>query len=64
MKKQLTTDEMQEIIDNLQQYLASAKAKWDIENAGKKSWFKISQRYLLVTTKFLVDCLDELINLV
>lgn len=64
MKKQLTTDEIQQVIDNLQQYLASAKAKWDIENAGKKSWFKISQRYLLVTTKFLVDCLDELINLV
>lgn len=65
MKRQLTSDEIQDVFDKLQAYLSDAKKKWDDQQSEKKkSWFKLSQKYLINITKFLVDSLDELINFV
>lgn len=64
MKKQLTTDEVQEVLNSLETYIVDLKARWDQENPQIKSWWKIPRNHILITTKFIIDCLDELINFV
>lgn len=60
-KRQLTTDEIQEVIAKLDQYLADLKARWDQENPGNRSWWKITKTYLVTSTMFIINILDELI---
>lgn len=64
MKRQLSSQEIDNVILSLQTYINEAKQRWDEQNASNKSWIKISQGYILSATKFLVNCLDELINFV
>lgn len=64
MKRQLTADEIQDVIQKLESYLADLKARWDQENPGNRSWFAITRTYLITGTRFLLGCLDELINFV
>jgi len=60
-KRRLTTDEIQEIIYKLDQYLADLKTRWDQENPGTGSWWKITKTYLVSSTMFIINILDELI---
>lgn len=61
MKKQLTSLEVQDVLQKLEAYLGDLKSRWDQENPGNQSYFKLSNYYLISSTKFLVECLDELI---
>ena len=60
-KKQLTTDQMQDVIHQLDQYLSDLKIRWDQENPGNHSWWKISKTYLVSSTMFLINVADEII---
>lgn len=60
-KRQLTTDEIQEVITKLDQYLSDLKTRWDQENPGNNSWWKITKTYLVTSTMFIINILDELI---
>lgn len=60
-KRRLTADEIQEVIHKLDRYLADLKARWDQENPGNHSWWKITQTYLVTSTMFIINILDELI---
>jgi hypothetical protein len=51
MKKQLTTDEIQENISKIMDFLDGAKKKWDTENPQSKSWFGRNKFYLVKATK-------------
>lgn len=64
MKKQLTTDEVQEVLHSLETYIVDLKARWDQENPQIKSWWRVPRNHILIATKFIIDCLDELINFV
>ncbi len=64
MKKKLTKDELNAVIDNLQQVVDSFALKWKEKNEKNKSWWVVKQSYLIEATKFLVDSLDELIHFV
>lgn len=60
-KRKLTTDEIQDVIAKLDQYLVDLKARWDQENPGNHSWWKIPKSYLVSSTIFIINILDELI---
>jgi hypothetical protein len=61
MKRQLSTDEIQDVIAKLDMYLSDLKTRWDQENPGNSSWWKVTQTYLLKSTSFIISILDELI---
>lgn len=63
MNKQLTTDEVQEVLRSLESYVVDLKSRWDQENPEKK-WWTVPKNHILTTTKFIINCLDELINFV
>lgn len=60
-KRKLTIDEIQEVIHKLDQYLVDLKTRWDQENPGNRSWWKITNTYLITATVFIINILDELI---
>jgi hypothetical protein len=64
MEKQLTTDEVQDVLKSLESYIVDLKARWDQENPNPKAWFKLPKSQILAATKFIINCLDELINFV
>ena len=64
MKKQLTTDEIQENISKIMDFLDGAKKKWDTENPQSKSWFGRNKFYLVKATKFLLNATDQMIQFV
>lgn len=64
MKKQLTTDEVQDVLGKLEAYIVDLKTRWDQENPVSKSWWKVPRSHILNATKFIINCLDELINFV
>lgn len=63
MKKQLTTVEMQGVLDSLESYLVDLKSRWDQENT-KRSWWRVTRTYLVRSTIFLIDSVDELVQFV
>lgn len=63
MKKQLTALEMQSVLDKLEAYLVDLKSRWDQENT-KRSWWRITRTYLVRSSIFLIDSVDELIQFV
>lgn len=60
MKKQLNAMEMQTVLDKLESYLVDLKSRWDQETESK-SWWKITRTYLVKSTIFLIDSIDELV---
>ncbi len=64
MKKQLSTDEIQENISKIMDFLEGAKRKWDTENPQSKSWFGQNKLYLVKTTIFLLSATDQMIQFV
>lgn len=62
--RRLTTDEIQDVIAELDRYLIDLKARWDQENPGNHSWWKVTQTYLVKATIFIINILDELITFV
>lgn len=64
MKKQLTANEVQDVIQKLDLYLNDLKIRWDQENPGVHSWFTIPRNYILRATTFIVGTLDEIITFV
>lgn len=63
-KRELTTDEVQEVLAKLEAYLQDLKARWDSEGDSGTAWWKIHRSRLVKGTIFIIDCLDELINFV
>ena len=64
MKRQLTASEVQDVLHRLDLYLSDLKSRWDQENPGNRSWFTIPRSYILKSTAFIVNILDELITFV
>lgn len=64
MKKQLTTDEVQDVLKKLETYIVDLKARWDQENPASKSWWRVPRSQILEATRFIINSLDELINFV
>lgn len=61
MKRQLTAGEITDVLQKLEGYLSDLKARWDQENPGGRSWFKLAIPYITKSTEFIVSILDELI---
>lgn len=64
MKKDLTTDEIQEALKKLTQFLEDAKKQWDIQNPNPKSWLGLNRGVMMKATMFLTDMTDDLIQYV
>lgn len=64
MQKDLTTDEVQEALQKLMQFLEDAKKQWDIENPNPKSWLGLNRGVMYKATMFLTDTTDNLIQYV
>jgi len=64
VKKQLTTDEVQEVIQVINNYLVDLKNRWDAEKPPYVSKFGICRNYLLQGTLFLLETTDEMIQFV
>lgn len=61
--RQLTADEVQEVLRRLESALNDLKARWDTENPGM-SWWQIHRTYLVKSATFIIHSLDEIIQLV
>lgn len=63
-KRQLTTDEVQAVLQRLESYLNDLKTRWDAENITETGWLFIAQKRLVRGTAFIIHCIDELIQFV
>lgn len=63
-KRQLSTDEIQEVLNKLEDYLNDLKARWDSEGVTEKGWLFTARTRLVKGVAFLINCLDELIQFV
>lgn len=65
MEKQLTIDEVKQILDKAKGYLEDLKSRWNnqVDNF-KKKWFFINHKQLKVGFEFILQSLDELVNFV
>jgi hypothetical protein len=63
-KRQLSTDEIQEILKNLEYYLNDLKTRWDNEGVTEKGWLFLTSTRLVKGTAFIINCLDELVQFV
>jgi len=64
MQKSLTTDEVQEVLKRLQNFLEDAKGQWATENPTSSSWVQINKTNLVNVTVFLLNKTDDLIQYV
>lgn len=64
MQRNLTTDEIQDVLHRVASYLDDAKAQWDNQNPEKKSWFSINKGNLIKAATFLINMTDETIQFV
>lgn len=62
--KQLTADELQQVIQSVSQYLGDLKSRWDGEKPESKGWFGVSREYLVNGTLFILKSVDEMIQYV
>ena len=63
-KRQLSTDEIQDVLRNLEEYLNDLKMRWDNEGVNEKGWLFVARTRLVKGTAFIINCLDELIQFV
>lgn len=63
-KRQLSTDEIQDVLQKLEDYLNDLKARWDSEGVTEKGWLFMARTRLVKGTAFIINCLDELIQFV
>ena len=61
MNKKLSADEIQNVLEKLEDYISDLQKRWDQENVEKKSWWKLNTKYLISSTLFLINALDEII---
>ena len=64
MQKNLTTDEVQDVLKKVASFLEDAKTQWDMQNPEKKSWFTLNRGNLIKATIFLIGVTDEMIQFV
>lgn len=62
--KNLTTDEIQQIIDLVQEYLVDMKRKWDSQAPESRGWFGVQRDYLVKGSLFILLSVDEMIQFV
>lgn len=60
-KRQLTIDEIQNVVQQLDQYLLDLKSRWNQQNIKNNSWWKVTGTYLITSASFIINSLDELI---
>ena len=63
-KRQLSTDEVQEVLQNLEDYLNDLKTRWDSEGVTDKGWLFMARTRIVKGTAFIINCLNELIQFV
>ena len=61
MNRKLSSDEIQNVLNKLEDYISDLQKRWDQENVEKKSWWKLNTKYLISSTLFLINSLDEII---
>lgn len=64
MQKNLTTDQIQEVLQKVASYLEDAKLQWDNQNPDKKGWFTLNKGNIIKATIFLLGVTDDLIQFV
>lgn len=64
MRTNLTSDQIQDVISMLGEFLSEAKAEWDLEADARSSWLKISRGHIVQSTVFLLGITDSLIQMV
>lgn len=64
IKKQLTTDEAQEVVEVIKNYIIDLKNRWDLEKPPYASKFMICREYLTKGTLFILKVTDEMIQFV
>jgi hypothetical protein len=60
MKRQLSANEIQDVIQKLESYLSDLKVRWT-QNAPSTSWWSLPHTYIHAASQFLISVLDELI---
>ena len=61
-KRQLTSDEIQVVLQRLESYLNDLKTRWDVEGVAETGWLFIAKKRLVKGTAFILHCIDELIQ--
>lgn len=61
-KKQLTADEIQEVLHQIDGHLENLKYQWDQQNTVKPSWWKMNMLRLINGTDFIIHSLDHMIQ--
>lgn len=64
MQRNLTTDQIQEVLKKVASYLEDAKLQWDNQNPDKKGWFTFNKGNIIKATIFLLGVTDDLIQFV
>lgn len=64
MQKNLTTDEVQDVLQKVASFLEDAKSQWDNQNPEKKSWFSLNKGIIIKAAIFLINITDEMIQFV
>lgn len=64
MKKDLATDQLQEVLKQLVLFLDDAKKQWDVQNPNAKSWLGFNKGMLIKATSFMLAMTDDLIQFV
>jgi hypothetical protein len=64
MNKNLTTDQVQDVLHKVSLYLEDAKTQWDNQNPEKKTWFSTSKNNLIKAATFLINITDDTIQFV
>lgn len=62
--KNLTTDEIQQVIDLVQDYLVDMKRKWDSQAPESRGWFGVPRDYLVKGSLFILLSVDEMVQFV
>jgi hypothetical protein len=64
MNKNITTDQVQDVLHKVSLYLEDAKNQWDNQNPEKKTWFSTSKNNLIKAATFLINITDDTIQFV
>lgn len=60
--RKLTADEIQDILQQVDGFLARIREQWDQENDTSASWWRLNRLRLVKGTQFIIDSLDQMIQ--
>lgn len=60
--KQLTADEIQVVLNQVDDFLDNIKKQWDDTNNSPRTWWRVNTIHLMNGTQFIINSLDHMIQ--